>query len=1414
MASASKKESVNRNLRSVLITEKAGVALNRLQGEYQALLGETIPFKEFGFPSLEAYLKSIPAVVSIRRGPTGEMMCAAVADETTKHIASLVSRQKGKKSRGRGIRSKPGRSYAHPTYAMSKARPAGKLYTSRFVPKTGRSGRYNTSFKPAAAQQPKPVRYNHTSKPAYTHQTQTVKYNPIRPKETTAPKPLMYTQQARPTASQQSRPTAFQQSRPTASQHSRPTASQQSRPTAGQQSRPTGSQQSRPTAAQQSRPAGYQHSRSTEPQQFRPTAAQESRPTAAQKPTAAEGDTKPLVPTATTQLPNPGPWSGKLGSKKSQQPAKTTTVGTTQSSTWKPADDWSATNGLSSSSKPIHENIHVTIPNDGARQVNSQASKPVHNNIHVTVSNNGYRQTEVSPQKPNGRPGKPSKPEWSSNFEVPPRFKRLVSPTGTINEGFHNTRESSLNSDPSPNYDPTPNFDQSPPSIAQQPSSTSTNNVLSETANETYSWIQTVLGEKPNGLWASALCDRHLKEFGQPLDTDIIEQMNKLSLLEKESIANSDILYPKLTGAPTVTPVTHGRSGQKNNAEHGNQTGNGTPQSCLHGNTSTKPFDHTKPVHSGNLFGANLDIALILRNVCKRQNLPVEFYVDSTKQPGKSAVCVICTAGTDVATAHGLTIGTAKQAAAGEILQQWNVAPSDLGNTPQVSPDECVQSTTDHDYETQLQNEKIMKRLRRFGPADDLKGSENLFLREEHVKGFCSCFGGRGTCPFQIPVSPEDCMERAKAYDEKAQEQNEKLLRRLKRFGPIEDISDEEKLYLRVEHVGGFCSCFSSGHKCPFQIQISQVDGINRSKETVQDEKARLQNEKLMMRLKRFGPTGDLQNHPRGIFSSTRSEDKFCVLNSGKPDHRRATPAVEGKSDFDIHVEEETINHISCSDEVNQRGLSEPTSSATFPLAKTYKSFENPLAPESRRATDQEVRQALKVTFGKTAIYETVKHMGTKEDPLVSVCFMAGAFVGIGRGGTKTEARKAALEDLLKKQGEFLRVKSELQEQAAKGKNAILQESLMDLSLDSDEEKLEVKSEPAATVFDEVLVQDEQVVSVKVEAGSVTGLQTQAYLPPALPQNGQLSPPPNMVDSAEMKPVIGPTRQPSHGRGYTRWQVDPQYRSNSSPRLPEEDTPSEGYSSPTLGVPSSLSEPSSRPPSTVAPGSRPSSADSPSTLGEPCEEGYSSPTSETLGSSSEPSYEGSYSTIDAPGVPSLVLPEEKEWDLYVAYIKSLSDFYAILIGDDYSEQMIIMEEAMRSFYQCSTWVLTEPPEVGVCYAAEFNREWLRVQVTSVEDEQVKCFLLDHGDTESATITSLRPLAEKFLQLPFQVIHCKLSQCEQVAHDDKTALQMFCQLALGKSLLAEVVSRDGDRIEMELFDSSDVSILEQCSTAGI
>ena len=46
-------------------------------------------------------------------------------------------------------------------------------------------------------------------------------------------------------------------------------------------------------------------------------------------------------------------------------------------------------------------------------------------------------------------------------------------------------------------------------------------------------------------------------------------------------------------------------------------------------------------------------------------------------------------------------------------------------------------------------------------------------------------------------------------------------------------------------------------------------------------------------------------------------------------------------------------------------------------------------------------------------------------------------------------------------------------------------------------------------------------------------------------------------------------------------------------------------------------------------------------------------------------------------------------------------------------------------------------------------------------------------------------------LSFQVIHCKLAGSEQVAEDDIKALQMFCQLALGKNLLAEVTCRSVD-----------------------
>nr|XP_048275856.1 tudor domain-containing protein 7 [Myodes glareolus]XP_048275857.1 tudor domain-containing protein 7 [Myodes glareolus] len=95
---------VSKMLRAVLQSHKNGIALPRLQGEYRSLTGDWIPFKQLGYPTLEAYLRSVPAVVRMENSRSGEIICYAVACTETARIAQLVARQRtSKRKTGRQI---------------------------------------------------------------------------------------------------------------------------------------------------------------------------------------------------------------------------------------------------------------------------------------------------------------------------------------------------------------------------------------------------------------------------------------------------------------------------------------------------------------------------------------------------------------------------------------------------------------------------------------------------------------------------------------------------------------------------------------------------------------------------------------------------------------------------------------------------------------------------------------------------------------------------------------------------------------------------------------------------------------------------------------------------------------------------------------------------------------------------------------------------------------------------------------------------------------------------------------------------------------------------------------------------------------------------------------------------------------
>ena len=62
---ADKLESLKKDLRSVLLTEKNGIAINRLDREYRDVTGSGIEFNRSEHRNLQSFLETIPDTVRI-----------------------------------------------------------------------------------------------------------------------------------------------------------------------------------------------------------------------------------------------------------------------------------------------------------------------------------------------------------------------------------------------------------------------------------------------------------------------------------------------------------------------------------------------------------------------------------------------------------------------------------------------------------------------------------------------------------------------------------------------------------------------------------------------------------------------------------------------------------------------------------------------------------------------------------------------------------------------------------------------------------------------------------------------------------------------------------------------------------------------------------------------------------------------------------------------------------------------------------------------------------------------------------------------------------------------------------------------------------------------------------------------------
>jgi len=86
-------EDTKKMLRSVLLPNKEGLLLSDLEREFLGMVGYSIPWRRLGHMSLLEMVRSMPGVVIVETLGQGHILLHAAPDQSTRHIADLVSKQ-------------------------------------------------------------------------------------------------------------------------------------------------------------------------------------------------------------------------------------------------------------------------------------------------------------------------------------------------------------------------------------------------------------------------------------------------------------------------------------------------------------------------------------------------------------------------------------------------------------------------------------------------------------------------------------------------------------------------------------------------------------------------------------------------------------------------------------------------------------------------------------------------------------------------------------------------------------------------------------------------------------------------------------------------------------------------------------------------------------------------------------------------------------------------------------------------------------------------------------------------------------------------------------------------------------------------------------------------------------------------
>lgn len=140
MPAEEKLREVKAILRSLLISSGREITIHQLNKNYQDEEGEYIPFRKFGYSTLEDFLNHISDTLRLHYNRNHELCARHVDTEKSAHISSLIARQKSKPKIHKGIagfKTRPGfnNNYSKPSPNM---RSQFRTRTSHQLLSTGR----------------------------------------------------------------------------------------------------------------------------------------------------------------------------------------------------------------------------------------------------------------------------------------------------------------------------------------------------------------------------------------------------------------------------------------------------------------------------------------------------------------------------------------------------------------------------------------------------------------------------------------------------------------------------------------------------------------------------------------------------------------------------------------------------------------------------------------------------------------------------------------------------------------------------------------------------------------------------------------------------------------------------------------------------------------------------------------------------------------------------------------------------------------------------------------------------------------------------------------------------------------------------------------------------------------------------